>query len=127
MPFNFLLEYLKSNDLFVRQMFQNYAVFIDDKIYLNVRNNAENPLDSGIWIGTVTRYHKSLIKQFPALTNINTYNIKRWLYLPSNSKDFKDTAIGICKLIMSGDPRIGVAPLKRVEIDSTKETMRELM
>lgn len=114
MPHQFILKYLKPMRPIVQNMFENYAILIEDKIYLNARNNNNHPCDNGIWIGTKEKHHKSLITEYPALTESNMYNIKKWLFLPATAEDFKETAKQLCELIKSGDPRIGVQlqPLK---------------
>ena len=54
------------------------------------------------------RYHDSLKKQFPSLTHIKLYKIKKWLMLSVDADDFEEVAIEICELIKKGDERIGV-------------------
>ena len=113
MPHKFILDYLKPKQPLVKKIFENYAVYIEDKIFLTTRRNLKKPCDDGIWVGTSTDYHQSLREQFPSLTNLNLYNIKKWLFLPAKAQDFEKTAIQLCELIKSGDPRIGVSPVKK--------------
>ena len=113
MPHNFILDNLYPLEANVIKMFGNYAVYVGEKIYLAIRNHQRNPIDNGIWIGTDLDYHDSLKAQFPSLTNLQLYKIKKWLLLPVEAEDFEQAAIEICELIKQGDPRIGVLPNKR--------------
>ncbi len=113
MPHEFILDYLYPLVPRIKKMFGNHSIYIGAKIYLATRESEKNPLDDGIWIGTKIDYHDSLKAQFPSLTNLKLYKIKKWLLLPVDADDFEETAIGICELIKSGDPRIGVVPKPR--------------
>jgi hypothetical protein len=116
MPHNFILKYLNPKDTLVRNFFENYAVYKGEKVCLTTRKNKRMPGDNGIWVGTKEKYHKSLLKQFPTLTNCNLFNIKKWLFLPADTPNFEKTAIQLCKLIQSGDPRIGVTTSKNYSL-----------
>lgn len=110
MPHEFLLDYLYPLELRVKKMFGNHSIYIGPKIYLATRKSTKNPLDDGIWIGTKFEHHESLKAQFPSITNLNIYNVKKWLLLPVTAPDFEEVAIEICELIKADDPRIGVLP-----------------
>jgi len=110
MAHKFIVDYLYPLVPRIKNMFGNHSLYIGDKIYLATRHKEKNPLDNGIWVGTKVEHHESLQKQFPSLTNIRTYNIKKWLLLPVDAEDFEEVAIEICELIKSGDPRVGVVP-----------------
>jgi len=86
----------------------SYAIYVEDKIVLATRDNDKKPIDNGIWIGTSEIHHESLKTEFPCLTNLQLYNIKKWLLLPVDAEDFEETAIKICELIKKNDLRIGV-------------------
>lgn len=110
MPHKFILDYLYPLETRIKNMFGNYSIYLGPKIYLATRQNEKNPLDNGIWIGTKVEYHESLKQEFPSLTSIRSYKIKKWLLLPVDAEDFEEVAISICDLIKSDDPRIGVLP-----------------
>ncbi|MEM9526475.1 MAG: hypothetical protein AAGA31_07690, partial [Bacteroidota bacterium] len=103
------LDYLAPISPYVKRMFGNYAVYAGDKIYLATRLNQKAPLDNGIWIGTELAHHDSLKNQFPSLTALHSYRIKKWLLLPDTAEDFEAVAREICLLIVAEDPRLGVA------------------
>jgi len=113
MSHDFILEALYPLDTYVKRMFGNHSVYIGEKIYLATRDSKKDAADNGIWIGTSQEHHESLYAQFPSLTPINSYRIKKWLLLPVDADDFEETAFGICELIKSGDSRVGVLPKPR--------------
>ena len=86
---------------------------IRDRIYLAARQREKTPEDNGIWIGTEMKHHESLFAQFSSLSYLNTIPMKKWLLLPETAEDFEETAIEICELIKSGDPRVGVLPKQK--------------
>ena len=108
MPHEFILDFLSPLDVVVRKMFGNHAIYVGNKIFLATRENKENTINNGIWIGTSFDHHDSLIKQFPSIRNLQAYNVKKWLLLPSSAENFESAAREICELIKAGDPRIGV-------------------
>ena len=110
MPHEFLLDYLYPLELRVKKMFGNHSIYIGPKIYLATRASEKNPLDDGIWIGTSFEHHESLKTQFPSITNLKLYKVKKWLLLPVDAPDFEEVAIEICELIKADDSRIGVLP-----------------
>ncbi len=108
MPFEFVLDYLFPIQPFVKRMFGNYAVYAGDKIYLATRQSSKDPVDNGIWIGTEVKYHDSLKADFPELTNLNSYRIRKWLLLPDTAENFEAVARELCLLMVAEDPRLGV-------------------
>ena len=108
MPHAFILDGLFPLEVRVKKMFGNYAIYVEDKIFLATRHHIHKPIDNGIWIGTSHQHHESLKKEFPSITNLRLYNIKKWLLLPEESDTFESTALHICDAIKSGDPRFGV-------------------
>lgn len=110
MPFEFILDHLYPLEPFIRKMFGTHSLYIEEKIYLAARQRDKNPEDNGLWIGTEFQHHESLKSQFPSITYLQTIPLKKWLLLPESAEDFEETAIQICELIKSGDPRIGVLP-----------------
>lgn len=110
MPHEFILDYLYPLEPRIKKMFGNSSLYIGEKIYLATRDSDKNTLDNGIWLGTKIEHHESLMKQFPSLTNLRFYKIKKWLLLPVDAPDFEEVAIEICELIKADDPRVGVIP-----------------
>lgn len=113
MPFDFVLDYLFPLQPFIKRMFGNYAVYAGDKIYLATRLSEKDPVDNGIWIGTEVKHHESLMAEFPELTNLNSYRIKKWLLLPDTAEGFEEIARELCLLMVAEDPRLGVVPPKK--------------
>lgn len=113
MPHEFILDYLYPLEVFTKKMFGNHAIYVENKIVLATRANETKSLDNGIWIGTSEVHHESLKSEFPSLTNLKLYNIKKWLLLPVDAEDFEETAIKICDLIKKNDIRIGVLVNKK--------------
>ena len=110
MAHDFILDYLYPLVPRIKNMFGNHSIYIGEYIYLATRNSEKNTLDNGIWIGTKLEHHESLKAEFPSITHLRFYKIKKWLLLPVDAADFEEVAIALCELIKAGDPRIGVLP-----------------
>lgn len=106
----FLIDYLYPLEVRVRPMFGNTSLYIGEKSYFATRHRADKTADNGIWIGTQLEHHESLKAQFPSLTNLNSFRIRKWLLLPETAEDFEETARQFCLLVIAEDERLGVTP-----------------
>ena len=67
LPFNFVIDYLYPLQVVIKQMFGLFAVYVDDKIVLVLRQRSKSPETNGVWVATVREHHKSLRKDLPSL------------------------------------------------------------
>jgi hypothetical protein len=113
-PFDFVFDYLGSLPMTVKPMFGMFALYVNEKIMLVLRQR-KNRLDTnGVWVATQPQHHASLRKALPSLSSISTYSDgvaeTEWQLLPVDAVDFEASVIKVCGLISRGDPRIGRIP-----------------
>ena len=114
-PFDFVLEQLYTVTPTVRPMFGCYAVYVDSKIVLILRNRDDFSDDNGVWLATNHEHHEALRKDFPSMRSIKMFggNETGWQNLPYGAIDFEEAVLKACSLILKGDQRIGKEPKAR--------------
>jgi len=114
-PFDFVLERLQPLDPFVRPMFGCYAVYVQDKLVLILRDRSDHVHDNGVWLATSGEYHEDLRKLFPCMRSVRLLGGRptAWQNLPSDADDFETYVLEVCDLILKNDRRIGKVPKKR--------------
>ena len=104
-------------------MFGLYAIYIDEKIVLVLRDRKDQPETNGVWVATNKEHHKSLKDELPSLRSFSIYSkaVKEtgWQMLPVDSDDFETSVIKLCELIKRGDQRIGRVPKPGKSIKNT--------
>jgi hypothetical protein len=113
MPFEFVLDALESLSPRTRSMFGCFAVYIEDKIVLFLRDKKSSPEDNGVWLATTREQHESLRPAFPNMRSIQVLGkgkVTGWQLLPAHAPDFEESAMHACELILAHDPRIGKVP-----------------
>lgn len=105
-PCEWLIEPLRSRPEFsVRRTFGCWSFYLGEKnVLLYVPAGDED--GEGILIPTSPEFHASLIAEFPGLAPHDF--LKKWLCLGANADDYEETAAAIVRLILRGDPRVGV-------------------
>lgn len=105
-PCEWLVEPLRSRPEFsVRRTFGCWSFYLGEKnVLLYVPAGDED--GEGILIPTSPEFHASLIAEFPGLAPHDF--LKKWLCLGANADDYEETAAAIVRLILRGDPRVGV-------------------
>ncbi len=121
-PFEFVLDYLHDKNPSVRPMFGCYAVYIDKKIVLVLRDKKAHRSDNGVWLATTKEHHASLKKDFPSMRSIKLLgkSVTGWQVLPASSHDFESSVVLACELVVKGDPRIGKIPKRRTAAGMVK-------
>jgi hypothetical protein len=112
LPFEFVLDYLYPKEPTIKPMFGCFAIYIDRKIVLVLRDRKEHPADNGVWIATTKEHHASLKKEFPSMRSIKLLGkgVTGWQVLPASANDFESSVIRACECVLKGDPRIGKLP-----------------
>lgn len=102
-----VFEPLESNPAFTqKRMFGCLAGYLVDRIVLVVADK-EEPWN-GLLIPTEREFHPLLQTEFSAL--VPHPILGKWLYISQGNPSFEETAAKIIKLILAGNPRIGVLP-----------------
>lgn len=117
-PHSFVLEALAPVHPEVRRMFSGFAVYVDDRLFLMLRDHIKSPEDNGVWLvlaEDIDPADASLRREFPSLRRIQLLRnkITHWLLIPSDGADFESAALQACDLILSHDPRLGRIPQSR--------------
>lgn len=115
-PFEFVVERLSIRSPFIRPMFGAYAIYVDGKLVLMLRNKETHPADNGLWVATAEEHHESLKAIFPNMRRVRLLGKKSaWQNLPSSADDFEEAAVLACELVLKNDVRIGkvVPPRKK--------------
>ena len=98
-------------------MFGLWAIYVNEKIMLILRQRQDFTDTNGVWIATYQEHHKSLKIDLPSLCSISTYSegIKEteWQVLPVEADDFEASVRKVCELIKHNDHRIGRIPIPR--------------
>jgi len=114
-PFDFVLEQLYSVNPRIKPMFGCYAVYVQNKIVIILRNKEDFTDDNGVWLATTHEHHEALRKDFPSMRSIKLFggNESGWQNVPYDAIDFEEAVLKACQLILRGDPRIGKEPKPR--------------
>ena len=123
--FSFVLDELNDSQLagriHTRPMFGCHSVYIDRKIvfFLRQKQDAKTARDNGIWVAMQPEFTESVHKEFPALRPIELFTARGksgfagWLNLPDTVDSFEEYALGLCRLLIRGDKRLGKIPKGR--------------
>lgn len=118
-PFDFVLEKLLPLSPAVRPMFGCYAVYVNERLVLTLRNHTKFPNDNGVWIATSQEFHSALKKEFTSMRTISLLGGGKetnWQNLPVDDDRFEEEVDKACDFILKSDPRIGVIPKKKKKI-----------
>lgn len=115
-PFEFVLDALAPISPDTKPMFSCVAVYVKDKIVLALRDRRDRVVDNGVWLATTADHHASLSREFPNMRSIELLGgkVTGWQILPADAKDFEESTLRACDLILAGDPRIGKVPSPRI-------------
>jgi hypothetical protein len=111
-PHEFVLEALAALSPHTRSMFGCLAVYVEDKIVLILRDRRDATADNGVWLATTVEHHQSLRREFPNMRSIQVFQkeVTAWQVLPVDARDFEESVLAACELIVVRDPRIGKVP-----------------
>jgi hypothetical protein len=114
-PFAFVLDYLYPLEVVVKPMFGLYALYVNSRIVLMLRDKKVQQEMNGVWIATSDTHHASLKEELPSLAHIAEFSDDTmqsgWLVVPAVADDFESSVMHICDLIKHKDPRIGKTPV----------------
>jgi hypothetical protein len=122
LAYSFVFEELQSrlsvDRIRVNPMFGSHALYVDDKIVFILRrkDDPNTARDNGVWVAMPPERVDSVARQFPAMRPIEMFQtagrtgFSGWLNLPESEDGFEESAFELCRLIASGDPRIGKFP-----------------
>ena len=123
--FPFVLEELQDSVLAprvrTRAKFGSHAVYVDERIVFILRrkDDLKTLRDNGVWVAAQPEHDASLLRDFPALRPIELLasggrrGFTGWLNLPESDDSFEEAALALCRLVITGDPRIGKIPTSR--------------
>jgi hypothetical protein len=116
-PFEFVFDYLFPLDVIVKPMFGLFALYINEKIVLILRQRKVHPETNGVWVAINQEHHEGLKNDLPSLRsfsrNSDAFTETEWQLIPVDTDDFEKSVIKVCEFIKHGDPRIGRIPKPR--------------
>ena len=114
-PHEFVLDALDVLSPITKPMFGCLAVYVKDKFVLILRDRPDHRADNGAWLATSAEHHASLQREFPHMRSIHMFGttVTNWQVLPADARDFEESAMHACELVIAGDPRIGRVPGRR--------------
>lgn len=105
-PCEWLIEPLRSREDFsVRRTMGCWSFYLGEKNVL-LYVPAKDADGEGLLIPTDHAFHASLVAEFPSLAPHDL--LKKWLCLGAADENYEETAHAIVRLILRGDPRLGV-------------------
>ena len=103
-------------------MFGLWAIYVNKKIVLILRQRQDFTDTNGVWVATNREHHKSLKSDLPSLRSISTYSDgireTEWQVLPVDTNDFEASVRKVCELIKHSDHRIGRIPDQQRKVKS---------
>ena len=93
-------------------MFGCYAIYVEGKMVLMLRDRSDHTFDNGVWIATAQEHHSELKKIFPSMRPVRLLGGKgaAWQNIPATGEDFEESVMLACDMILKNDPRIGKIP-----------------
>jgi hypothetical protein len=108
-PFDFVLDQLAPLAPTVRAMFGSTGVYLDERVVFILRQKGD--VDDGVWVAYEPELEADVLSLFPRLERIEVLgNVRAWRKLAASSEAFEDDVLRACKLLVSGDQRLGKLP-----------------
>lgn len=107
--FQFVLDELMPVRPIIKRMFGFTYVYLDEKLFLALRQSDKQPNTNGVWIFTASEHLESLRLEFPDLPRQNFWKSGKngWVILTSRLENFEEFVYKACELILCGDQRLG--------------------
>ena len=120
-PHEFVLDALEAIAPETKPMFGCLAVYVNEQIVLILRDHRDHRADNGVWLATRAEHHDSLRREFPQMRSIQLFGtpVTGWQVLPADARDFEESALRACELVLARDPRIGRVPAPRRRVRKT--------
>lgn len=99
----------RNETYFRKRMFGSEAAYVNGRQCLAVIDR-DAPWD-GLLVCTSREHHASLMEEMPALRQHPV--LGKWLYIPQSEIEFEAVAQHLTRLVLAGDPRIGIEPKPR--------------
>lgn len=109
LPYHFLLKELYPVRPVIRKMLGGYALLVDKKVFLLLREAATNPEFNGVFIAVLPEFYDEMkIEIHNSRMEFDLDGSKNsWIFISEDLPDFKEKVIKACTLIKNNDKRIG--------------------
>jgi hypothetical protein len=108
-PYDFVLQLLYPVRTTKRKMLGGYALYVNKKLLILLRESATSPEFNGVFVATVPEFFKELQEEIH--TSRMEFDLDgskdSWLFISEDLDDFKNKVQKACELIKQGDERIG--------------------
>ena len=127
-PHEFVLDALEAIAPETKPMFGCLAVYVNEQIVLILRDHRDHRADNGVWLATRAEHHDSLRREFPQMRSIQLFGtpVTGWQVLPADARDFEESALRACELVLARDPRIGRVPAPRRRVTKTTKNVAKV-
>lgn len=108
-PYDFVLRYLYPVRPQIRKMLGGYALFVNKKNIMLLRERENHPEYNGIFVATQPEYFDALeaeIHASPMEFDIDGSE-HCWIFISEDLEDFDAKVKIACELVKAGDERIG--------------------
>jgi hypothetical protein len=109
LPYDFVLKELYPVRPKVRKMLGCYALMLDKKILMMLRDREQQPEFNGVFIATYPEHYEVLQKEIH--TSRMEFDLdgmeNSWIFISEDLPDFEQKVKKACEMIKAGDERIG--------------------
>jgi hypothetical protein len=115
-PCDFVFDYLMPLEVTVKPMFGVWAIYVDKKIMLVLKQRKDSPENKRRMDcppRSITKFKKGVAFVMLISNNSNRLKETEWQLLPDDTDEFEVSARKACDLIKRNDHRIGRIPLPR--------------
>jgi hypothetical protein len=109
LPYDFILKELYPVRPKIKKMLGCYALLIDEKILMMLRDREQQPEFNGAFIATLPEYYEALQKEIQ--TSRMEFDLdgmeNSWIFISEDLDDFEQKVKKTCEMIKAGDLRIG--------------------
>jgi hypothetical protein len=108
-PYNFILSFFYPLRPIIRKMLGCYALLLDQKIVMLLRDREDHPEFNGVFVATQPQFFEELSNELHS-SNME-FDIDgvphTWIFISEDLNDFEEKLKKAANMIRSGDKRIG--------------------
>jgi hypothetical protein len=108
-PYFFVLNNLYPLRPTIKKMLGGYALYLNKKLIIFLRDNDKSPEYNGVYIATVPEFFLELQQEIH--TSKMEFDLdgskNSWIFISEDLADFEQKVMAACMLIKNNDARIG--------------------
>ena len=109
LPYDFILKELYPVRPKIKKMLGCYALMIDRKLLMLLRDREQQPEFNGVFVATYPEFYDQLQKEIhTSRMEFELDGVERsWIFISEDLNDFDQKVKKACEMIKAGDERIG--------------------